>query len=488
MRLEAWARRQRFRRAFGDAQMTRIRDGASRKWKVDRMITARQFILVVVVSLLIAAVVLFPRREEHAAMLAGEGRHKEAIAILERRLAGAPPDPDLLAALGRSYAAVGEVPQAIDAFDGYLAVRPDDLAAREREAELLLQSGLTDRYLGALARVAAAQPSPARVTRLIELYRLHGRVEDEISTLQAYAGKGILDVPQLERLGALLAERGDWRDARQWLELADQEAPPDASAGRLLLLEVLIQSNEVDQIVQRAQIWMGAWRSPFLSGKLILRMAQSGHAVPASRLALKYTDLMPDDALDMVGLFVSKGRQDIARQMLVRWAGRTSKMAGTQLHAFVQASALIGDVSVALGKFLQLVQSGSDAATEGQLAEELGNAFGRPALITIRPLLSNAVLLTRPLFAAELSLREGNREMARWYLNRIDPVQLPLERLTAWLALVHRVETDAEVLRRLAILWNDGRLPAELVPRLADEAAKFGQVKTNDLIWNSVRQ
>ena len=96
------------------------------------MATSHQFILAVIVSLLVAAVALSPRRSEHAAMLAGEGRHKEAIALLERRLAEVPGDPDLLAALGRSYAALGEVPKAIDAFDAYLTGRPDDLAARER--------------------------------------------------------------------------------------------------------------------------------------------------------------------------------------------------------------------------------------------------------------------------------------------------------------------------------------------------------------------
>jgi hypothetical protein len=78
------------------------------------------------------------------------------------------------------------------------------------------------------------------------------------------------------------------------------------------------------------------------------------------------------------------------------------------------------------------------------------------------------------------ALSGDNREMARWYLNRID--------LSGLLALLHRVETDADVFRRLAMLWNDGRLPPELVPRFADEAAKLGQVTTHDLIWNSVRQ
>ena len=65
-------------------------------------------------------------------MLAGEGRHKDAIALMDRQLAETPHNPDLLAALGRSYAAIGEDHRAIDAFDAYLAVRPDDLAARKQ--------------------------------------------------------------------------------------------------------------------------------------------------------------------------------------------------------------------------------------------------------------------------------------------------------------------------------------------------------------------
>lgn len=421
-------------------------------------------------------------------MLAGEGRHKEAIALLERRLAEDPRDPDLLAALGRSYAALGEVHRAIDAFDAYLVIRPDDLAARKRQAELLLQSGLIDRYLDALAHVVAAQPSPSRVTRLVELYRLHGRVEDELAMLQAYAGKAMLEAPQLERLGAILAERGNWREARQWLELADQKAPPDASAGRLLLLEVLIQCNEVDLAYERAQAWMMAWRSPFLSGKLILRMAQSGLTVAAFKLALKYADILPDDTFEMVGLLARKGRQDLAHQMLARWADRTTNPTGRQLRAFVQASALVGDVGGPLVKLVQLVHSGSGPAALGQMAEELTNTFGKPALVAIRPLLSNEVLLTRPLFAAELSLFEGNRELARWFLNRIEPAGLSPGRLATWLALLRRVETDADVFKRLAVLWNDGRLPAELAPQFADEALKMGQVRTHELIWNSLKQ
>jgi Flp pilus assembly protein TadD len=449
---------------------------------------AHQFVAVVVVSLVGAAIVLSLGREQNSAVLAGEGQHKEAIALLERRLADAPHDPDLLAALGRSYSALGEVGRAIAALDAYLTVRPDDMAARERQADLLLQSGLVDRYLDAMARAVAAQPSAGRVTRLVELFRLHGRVDDEMATLQAYAGTAMLETAQLERLGALLAERGQWHAAKDALELADRKAPSDASTGRLLLLEVLIESNEVDEVYERARAWTMAWRSPYLCGKLILRMAHSGLHGPASRLALDCTDTMSDDTFDIAGLVAYKGHQDIARQMLVRWAERSGKPTERQIRAFVQVSAAIGDVSGPLVKLARLARSGADPATQGRMAEELAIAFGQQALVAVRPLLSNKVLLARPLFAAELSLFEGNAEMARWFLNRIEPAQLSAEQLADWLALLHRVETDADVFKRLAVLWDQGSLPAELAPHLADEAVKMGQVRTHDLIWNSVRR
>jgi hypothetical protein len=96
-------------------------------------------------------------------------------------------------------------------------------------------------------------------------------------------------------------------------------------------------------------------------------------------------------------------------------------------------------------------------------------------------------LLTRPLFAAELSMFEGNSEMARWFLNRVDPMQLSAQRSADWLAMLHRVETDADVLAHLTTMWSAGRLPPELLPQFADEAVKQGRVRVHDRIWDSVR-
>ena len=450
------------------------------------MRAAPWFVLLVLALLAFAAVLLWPRPAERIAMEVDEGRHREVIALLQHALAEHPRDPDLLAALGRSYAALGEYRHAMDAFDAYLAVRPDDLAARERQAGLLLQNGLVDRYLDALARLVAAQPSPGRVTRLVELYRLYGRVDDEVETLRAYASRAMLEAAQLERLGALLAERGDWREARRWLELADQKMPPDDSAGRFLLLQVLIQSNEVDQAYRQALAWMTAWRSPFLSAKLILLVAQSGLALPASGLALQYVEVMPEGTFQVAGQLVRKDHKELAQQMMARWAERTTNPSADELRAFVQVSAQVGDAHGPITKLLQLARNGADPATQGELAEQLANVFGTPALAAIRPLLSNQALLARPLFAAELSLVEGNREMARWYLDRTEPDRLSPQQRATWLALLRRVETPAGVFDRLAALWHDRRLPAELAPSFADEALKSGRAGLHDLIWSSM--
>ena len=92
----------------------------------------------------------------------------------------------------------------------------DDPAARENEAEMLLQNGLLDRYLDSFARLVAARPLSDRIKQLIGLYRLHGRIDDELATLRAYAGTSMLGLAEIQRLGAILAERGDWLEAERW--------------------------------------------------------------------------------------------------------------------------------------------------------------------------------------------------------------------------------------------------------------------------------
>jgi tetratricopeptide (TPR) repeat protein len=451
------------------------------------MKAASKFIILVVAALVLLAFALRPNLNEHAAVLASEGRHAEAIAVLEHELSGAPHSPDLLAAIARSYAALGDVTRAAQSLNAYLDLRPDDVAAWESKAELLLQSGAMDGYRDVLSRLVAAQPTADRITYLAELLRLNGRVEDEISLLRAYAGKQLLAPAQLERLGGLLAERRDWWGAQKWLELADKVAPPDRSAGRFMLLEVLIETKKPDRIDDRGQRWMTDWRSPFLSGKLVLRIAQAGFTASAYKLAVEFSEAFPDQALDMAGLLAVRGRRDIAREVLVRWSDRAAKPTGSQLREFVQASALVGDVGVPLIKLAGLARGSQDADGLGEMLDSMSDAFGASALAAIRPLLPPDVFRRQPLFGARLALFENNREMARQFLNRIEPTKLSSAQLANWLTLVQRTESDNDVVKRLMVLWDSGRLPRDLMPEFANAAMRSGQPSIHDMIWDSAR-
>ena len=159
----------------------------------------------------------------------------------------------------------------------------------------------------------------------------------------------------------------------------------------------------------------------------MLRMARAGLDGPASELALKWEDLMPDTTFEMAGLFVSQGHGDLARIMLARWADQTENPTEEQLRAFVSTSAMLDTAPLVIAKFLQLVRDGTEPARLGQLADDMASAFGTPALAAIRAFLSSDILLTRPLFAATLSLSEGNYETARWFLDRCDPNELTPE-------------------------------------------------------------
>jgi tetratricopeptide (TPR) repeat protein len=449
------------------------------------MKAAPRFIILIVVVLGLVGIIAFPRRTEQIAMLAEEGRHREAIAILERRLSDQPRAPEIVAGLARSYAAVGETTRAIDLYEAYLTLRSDDLLARQKQADLLIGDGQVDRYLESMGRLVEASPTQTQIGHLVALLRLYGRTSDELAALQTYAARDLLNSEQLRRLGALLAARGNWREARRWLAVDETRSPPDDSTGRLLLFEALLQDNEAGQAYRYAEKWIAAWRSPFLSGRLILRMAGNGFVDEAVRLALTTQNLMPDTAFEMVGLFIHRGRVDLARATLLQWSGRTASPTKEQLHGLVSASARLDDAGLVIGKFMQLRRDRADPAVLAEMADEITMAFGVPVLGAIRPFLSTDVLSARPIFAARLSLAEGNHELARWYLDGCRPDQMTPAERAIWLTLVQRVDAADGGFRRLLALWNSGRLPPDLAPLLARQAAEMGHVATHDMIWRA---
>lgn len=447
-----------------------------------------RFALVLLFVLMIASVLLAPRRSEQFAVLADEGRHKEIIAELERRIGEGQVDPEMLGALSRSYAAIGEYDRAVDWLGRYLGSRPKDFSARERYVELLGQTGSVDRYLDGLAGLVASNPSPDRIQTLAELYRLHGKFKEELSTLRAYAISGDIGLRELERLGALLAADNRWSEARHWLEVWDKKAGPEAISTRFLLLHVLMRSGNASEALRRARIWSNTWHEPGLSVRLIVALANFGFQDEAGELARSCLESFPTRAFDVIGELTREGYLNLSRELLFQWSVRSVEPTVQDLRVFVYASKQAGDAQGPFKKLVRMAREGAAPEAQGRLAEEISSAFGKSALVSVAPLLSEEVLSKTPLFAAELSMLRGNRELARWFLNRTDLDQLSAERARAWLAMLQEVEMPGAVFMRLTELWKDKRLPVELMPTLAEEALKFGQTKMHRLILTKLRQ
>ena len=459
---------------------------------------------IVGLAVLLAGYVLLPRLEERATMLARDGLYEAALRDVMALPEQHARRPQILMQLHTLHELQGNHAGALEMLEAYLAARPDDLAAREKHAELLARSDRLDAYLVALAGLVTARPRASRISQLLGLYRLHGRHQDELALLQTFAGSRHLDHMEHERLGALLAERGDWLAAEHWLALADQHAPPQAFTGRLLLVDVLVQSGKADEAYRRSLVWMNNWRNPYLTGKLLLVLGQSGGTGTggaatggtgepgpggaAIELARKGVDLMPDATFDIAGVLTRKGHLVTAQHMLAHWAARKAEPTGKQLRDFVYASLQAGDEQGPILMMRRLVQNGAAAVAQARMAEEMANGYGKAMLAPLRSLLSTPVLRTRPVFAAELAMFEGNVPLARWFLAEADPAALDPEQRHGWLMLLRRVETPSAVFRRLVQLWNERRLPPELLREFADEARLQGQPRLHDAIWVSMQR
>ena len=208
----------------------------------------------------------------------------------------------------------------------------------------------------------------------------------------------------------------------------------------------------------------------------------------ASELARKSVDLMPDATFDIAGVLTRKGHIVTARQMLAHWAGRKVEATGKQLRDYVYASLQAGDEMGPVLMLRRLVETGATSVAQARMAEEMAQGYGKVMLAPLRSLLSTPVLRTRPVFAAELAMFEGNVQLARWFLAEADPATLDADQRLGWLTLLRRVETPGAVFRRLVQLWIAKRLPSELQPLLADEARRHGQPRLHDAIWISMQR
>ena len=424
---------------------------------------------VIAIFALAGGFLLIPREDEYVAMLTRDGRYEEASRMLLSMRRAGDRRPQVLMQMLVLRIKLGDIPGALEAVEAVLAVQPGAPRAQEIMADLLLQSGQLDEYLRVTDRLVRSHPDTDRLSRLLALYRHHGRYDAELELLQTFAGSRYLSVPDYERLGALLSARGDWEGAKRWLRLVDRRAPAGETSARLRLLHVLLRSGRVEEAQRLAETWLTKWQNPYLAGRLIIRLAQAGAVRSAVALAHVCAERMPEAALQVAGVLTESAHPEIARELLARWIDLVSEPSADAARSYVHASLAAGEWRRPVEKLLQL-RTGAAPEIQAGFAQEIAYGYGPEMLAQLLPLLPRAALRARPLLAAQIMRLGENRQLAEWYLDRVDPSRLAGYQQKVWLALLRALKPAPFVLARLIKLRESGRMPPELAHILADEA------------------
>jgi tetratricopeptide (TPR) repeat protein len=240
------------------------------------------------------------------AVYLSQHRFEEAIAIGERNAAERPYDPVNYGVIGDGHIELGHYPQAFDAFDRMMAIRPGAAAYARVAYARELQGNLTGALESMKLAVAATPPADreglawaeAQVGELnLQLGRLRDAKDAFVAASQAFPGHPFAVVGYAKAIAA----EGDLNRALQLLvDLQKRSPTPDLAARIGDLLTKLSRGEEAERQYQLAE---AGWRADMPEPRNLARFLatherKTGEAVTiAEQAAASRDDIFTNDAL-----------------------------------------------------------------------------------------------------------------------------------------------------------------------------------------------
>jgi tetratricopeptide (TPR) repeat protein len=439
-----------------------------------------------------------PGEPERLAMLVRDGRYQEALARLEALDADVAEEPALLYEAFALNDRFGHPQRAEAALLSYLERRPDDVDTHRRAVAFLHARNRHEAMIAVLERLAALAPDLATLDRLTRLYRLDGRIADELRLLRARAripgrARGGLAWDDEMRLGQLLAERGEGDEAIAAFVRA-QSAAPGAAEPRRALFIALVAASRFGEAAEKAKEWLAQpgsarWELGYYATALI----RAGAAAPQV-LGLAPVGGPDGDRVlaDLVFAFTSEGRSDLVRAAIRSWLEAADGLGPAEMDRHLRAvvelavgRGLARDVYVHLAA---AVHDEGGPAELASLAAAVHEHFGYAGIAPVRHLLGYDALSARPLLGAALSAEEGNLIATRHFLLAVDTATLSRREALAWWGLAHEKLPRRELLALAVVRFREGRLPAELVRPMIGLAQKAGRQDVLREVWTALSQ
>jgi hypothetical protein len=207
-----------------------------------------------------AGVAMVPGEREQWTMLVRDGRNQEALAALEALYRAGRRNTDAVLHLYKLYMAVGEIELATRVLRDFVADHASDPATVTLLARHYGDIQNKTAEIDTLERLFELAPSLPTAGELLTYYRLEGAFDREQSLLQTLLARQMITANDAERLGLMLAARGDLYGAREALTRFDEIANPERAIGRLALFDVMVQLDDKAAAFEKAAVWIGSWR------------------------------------------------------------------------------------------------------------------------------------------------------------------------------------------------------------------------------------
>jgi Flp pilus assembly protein TadD len=225
-----------------------------------------------------------------AAQSISSGQPAKAALICRQVLARFPNNPQALYALGVSQAQLGQMEDAIAAYEEAIRQKPDFFEAHSNLGTILGIRGRTTEAIAAFARAAKLRPDVAEIqVNLSNAQREMWRLEEAVvSARRAIALKPALGEAHL-CLGAALACQGCYREAIETYRQAIRIRSDFPAAHLNLALAELVTGNlqsawpeyewrkKCTGVLQPRTFAQPRWSGEPLEGKTILLYAEQGH-------------------------------------------------------------------------------------------------------------------------------------------------------------------------------------------------------------------
>jgi hypothetical protein len=431
------------------------------------MTVSTRFLMLVLGIVVVAAMIMAPRRDEWLAMMLDADRQAEVISLLSPQLARGEYDPSLLATLGRAYAETGEYQRAAELLERYTALRPDDAEGYARLADLYKRTYDVNRRIAMLERHIAITPTPSRAMELAILYHQEHRADEEFALLSRFEHQLTVQSGLVLRLAELVANNGDRERAIRILMRSEEGSarPRHNESERIFWAELLIESGHSAEAVDLGKQWILEWREPFLAGRLLRSFTQHAPVADASELGEAVASLHPEVRFFFAVELAKMGAVPVARHLLETWSKANLSPSMNEIAAFLSTCRDLGEQTVVWQAFGEVLRRRSSEDLILRFSAAIAAEFGIGALAPFWPNLPN-VIERRPLLAAQLAFHEHNLAMTKWLLEKVDPATSETSDRQMWIDLLNAVASPPEVFQVLRDRRRSGHLPPDLLPSM----------------------